>query len=162
MKITVDPFDKTSIDRAIKTLNRYKRTFAYKEKMLRQRLASIGATLVSLEFSRAIYSGTNDVTVRVDDDGTKATVYAEGEAVMFIEFGTGDKYGHGHPMNEEFGYGPGTYSDGPNGKHHWNDPKGWYFGHGQHTFGNPPNMAMIHARDEMVARVTEIAREVFR
>ena len=167
MKIVVNPFDQKSIDNAIKELDRYKKWVQEKEEVLRQRLAQLGATVASIEFSRAIYNGTNDVSVRVDDNGRKATIFAEGSAVLFIEFGSGEKYGGGHPEAEKFGYGPGTYSDGPNGKGHWNDkdasgnPIGWYFAHGQHSFGNPPAMAMLHARDAILEQLTAIAREVF-
>lgn len=159
MKIVIDPFNIKSIDAALAELAKYKKWVLLKEKELRERLTMLGATVASIEFSRAIYSGTNDVSVRVSDDGKTATIYAEGSSVAFIEFGAGAKYGNGHPMNAEFGTGPGTY---PDGKGHWNDPNGWWYGSGQHTFGNPPAMAMVHARDKIVEQVTEIAREVFR
>ena len=161
MKIVIDPFDSKSVSNAIKELDRYKRWVQEKEEILRQRLAHLGATVASVEFSRAIYNGTNDVSVRVDDNGRKATIFAEGSAVLFIEFGSGEKYGGGHPDAGKFGYGPGTWSDGPNGKGKWDDPNGWYFAHGQHSFGNPPAMAMVHARDAMLEQLTAIAREVF-
>ena len=161
MKIVIDPFDPKSVSNAIKELDRYKKWVQEKEEILRQRLAHLGATVASIEFSRAIYNGTNDVSVRVDDDRRKATIFAEGSAVLFIEFGSGEKYGGGHPDAGKFGYGPGTYSDGPNGKGHWKDPQGWYFSHGQHSFGNPPAMAMVHARDAILEQLTAIAREVF-
>lgn len=162
MKIVIDPFDQKSIEDAIKEVERYKRWVQEKEEILRLRLAQLGATVASIEFSRAIYNGTNDVSVRVDDNGSKATIFAEGSAVLFIEFGSGAKYGNGHPDAGKFGYGPGTYSDGPNGKGHWSDPNGWYFSHGQHSFGNPPAMAMVHARDAILEQLTAIAREVFK
>ena len=162
MKIVINPFDQKSVEQAIKEVTRYKTWVQEKENLLRQRLAMIGASVASIEFSRAIYNGTNDVSVRVEDNGKTATIYAEGSKVAFIEFGSGAKYGGGHPMNAEFGTGPGTYSDGPYGKGHWDDEKGWWYGHGQHSFGNPPAMAMVHARDTMVEQYTKIAREVFR
>ncbi len=162
MKIVINPFDKKSIDKAVRELNRYKRWVQEKEELLRQRLAMVGASVASIEFSRAIYNGSNDVTVSVSDDGRTATIYAEGSKVLFIEFGSGSKYGSGHPQAGEFGYGPGTYSDGPNGKGHWDDEEGWWYGHNQHSFGNPPAMAMVHARDAIVEQYTKIAREVFR
>lgn len=162
MKIVIDPFDSKSVSNAIKELDRYKRWVQEKEEILRQRLAHLGATVASIEFSRAIYNGTNDVSVRVDDNGRKATIFAEGSAVLFIEFGSGEKYGGGHPDAGKFGYGPGTWSDGPNGKGKWDDPNGWYFAHGQHSFGNPPAMAMVHARDAILEQLTAIAREVFK
>lgn len=159
MKISVDPFDQKSVNNALKELTKYKAWVLEKETELRKRLAAVGATVASIEFSRAIYSGTNDVSVRVDDTGSVAVIYAEGESVAFIEFGAGKKYGYGHPMNAEFGTGPGTY---PEGKGNWDKDSGWYYAHGQHTFGNPPAMAMVHARDKIVEQVTTIAREVFK
>lgn len=162
MKLEINPFDSQSVDTAIKEVQRYQEWVQRKESQLRLRLATLGVSVASLEFRRAIYNGSNDVTVRVDDDGSTATIIAEGSAVLFIEFGSGLKYGGGHPEAGDFGYGPGTYSDGPNGKGHWDNPKGWYYGSGQHTYGNPPARAMLDARDIMVERFTQIAREVFR
>ena len=161
MRIVINPFNPESVSEAIKELDRYKIWVQEKEKILRQRLAHLGASVASVEFSRAIYNGTNDVSVRVEDNGRKATIFAEGSAVLFIEFGSGEKYGGGHPEAGKFGYGPGTWSNGPNGKGKWDDPGGWYFAHGQHSFGNPPAMAMVHARDTILEQLTAIAREVF-
>lgn len=147
-----------SINEAIKELRRYKRWVQDKERELRIRLAQIGATVASIQFARAIYNGTNDITVRVDNTKSVAVIYAEGESVAFIEFGSGAKYGYGHPQAGEFGTGPGTY---PEGKGHWDDPKGWYYAPGQHSFGNPPAMAMYNAVQEMTEQLTRIAKEVF-
>ena len=151
-----------SIGKAVKEVQRYANWVTEKEAELRSRLAMLGATVASIQFARAIYTGSNDVSVRVDDTGSVAVIYAEGEAVVFIEFGSGLKYGYGHPQAGEFGYGPGTYSDGPNGKGYWDNEKGWWFGSGQHTYGNPPAMAMYNAVQEIAENVTKIAREVFR
>ena len=147
-----------SIDAAIKELKQYSAWVQEKENELRIRLATLGATVASIRFSRAIYSGTNDVSVRVDDTGSTATIYAEGESVAFIEFGAGITYGYGHPMAGELGVGPGTY---PSEKGQWDNPKGWWFGHGEHTYGNPPAMAMYDAVKEITENVTRIAKEVF-
>lgn len=158
-EITVDPLNKTSVADAIKELKRYKAWVVKKEVLLRSRLSMIGATVASVQFSRAIYNGAKDVTVRVDNTGSVAVIYAEGKDVAFIEFGAGAKYGYGHPEAAKFGTGPGTY---PDGKGHWDNPKGWWYGNSQHSFGNPPAMAMYEARERMVEQVTQIAREVFR
>lgn len=147
-----------SIKNAMKEVRKYQRWVTKKEAELRSKLAMRGATVASIQFARAIYTGSNDVTVRVDDTGSVAVIYAEGEAVAFIEFGAGVTYGYGHPQAGEFGVGPGTY---PDGKGHWDNPKGWWFGSGQHTYGNPPAMAMYNAVQEIAKSVTEIAREVF-
>lgn len=157
--IRVNPLDPKSVDNAIRQVREYKAWLVSKEKELRERLAFLGAVEAKITFTQAIYHGVKDVTVDIEDSGNKAVIYAKGESVAFIEFGAGARYGYGHPLNGELGTGPGTY---PEGKGHWDDPEGWYFAHGQHTYGNPPAMAMVHARDEMVARVTAVVREVFR
>lgn len=154
--ITVELSDK-GINDAIKELREYKQWIELKEKELRERLSALGATVASIQFSRAIYNGANDVTVRVEDDGSTAVIYAEGESVAFIEFGAGARYGYGHPQAGEFGVGPGTYP----GKGHWDNPKGWWYGHGQHSYGNPPAMAMYNAVQRMTEQITTIAKEVF-
>lgn len=151
----------SSINSAIKELRRYSAWVQSKEAELRSRLAMLGATVASIQFSRAIYNGTNDISVRVDDTGSVAVIYAEGESVAFIEFGSGIKHGYGHPQAGEFGFGPGTWSDGDGGKGHWDNPKGWYYGSGQHSYGNPPAMAMWSAVQEITENVTRIAKEVF-
>lgn len=148
-----------SVSRAVNELRAYNTWVLEKEKELRLRLAQRGATVASIQFSRAIYNGTNDISVRVDDTGSVAVIYAEGQSVAFIEFGSGITHGYGHPQAGELGMGPGTY---PDGKGHWDNENGWWYGHGQHSYGNPPAMAMYNAVQEITEAVTEIAREVFR
>lgn len=157
-KIIIDGLSQENVANAIGEVRKYQAWILEKEAELRSRLASLGATVASIQFSRAIYHGTNDVSVRVDDTGSVAVIYAEGESVAFIEFGAGITYGYGHPLAGELGAGPGTY---PEGKGHWDNPNGWWYAHGQHTYGNPPAMAMVAARDAMVADITTIAKEVF-
>lgn len=156
--IVIDPLDRSSVNSAIKELQTYKAWIAQKEYELRTRLATLGATVASIQFSRAIYNGTHNVSVRVDNTGSVAVIYAEGSAVAFIEFGSGARYGYGHPEAGKFGAGPGTY---PNGKGHWDSPNGWWYGHNQHSYGNPPAMGMYLAREQMVEQITQIARQVF-
>ena len=151
----------SSINSAVKELRQYSAWVQSKETELRSRLAMLGATVASLQFSRAIYNGTNDISVRVDDTGSVAVIYAEGESVAFIEFGSGKKYGYGHPQAAELGFGPGTWSDSDQGKGHWDNEHGWWYGSGQHTYGNPPAMAMYSAVQEITENVTRIAKEVF-
>lgn len=145
------------VNKAIKELKQYKQWVLEKEAELRTRLAMRGAVVASIRFSGAIYNGSADVSVRVDDKGSTAVIYAEGESVAFIEFGAGAKYGYGHPLAAQFGVGPGTYP----GKGHWDDPKGWWFGSGQHSYGNPPAMAMYEAVQKITEELTTIAKEVF-
>ena len=159
--IRINGISEAAIQAAAQELRRYAQWVEQKEAELRVRLASLGATVASIQFARAVYNGTNDVKVRVDDTGSVAVIYAEGESVAFIEFGSGERYGSGHPLAGQFGVGPGTWSDGPDGKGHWDNPKGWWYGHGQHSYGNPPAMAMYNAVQTMTEDLTQIAREVF-
>lgn len=159
--IVIDPLDSKSITAAIRELKRYKAWVSQKEAELRQRLAMIGATVASIQFSRAIYNGSDQVTVRVDDTGSVAVIYAEGKDVAFIEFGSGAKYGYGHPQAAAFGFGPGTYPPTNPEDPKWDNPNGWYYAHGKHTYGNPPAMAMYSAVQAITEEVTKIAREVF-
>lgn len=142
----------------IKNVKEYKKRLLEKESELRSRLAELGANVASIQFSGATYDGTNDVTVRVDDTGSVAVIYAEGTAVAFIEFGAGAKYGYGHAYADTLGMGPGTY---PEGKGHWDNPDGWYYAHGKKSYGNPPAMAMQRAIERMTEEITTIAKDVF-
>ena len=161
MEITINPYDRNSLDKAIKQLKQYRKRLTEKEAEIVKRLSSMGATVASIRFSQAIYSGDNDVNIHVDWNGNVATIYANGQSVGFIEFGTGARYGYGHPDNSQKGTGPGTWSTGPNGKGHWDDPNGWWFGNSQHTYGNPPAMAMYDALNTMAENIALIAKEVF-
>ena len=165
--VVIDGISGKNITEAVKELRQYAAWVEKKEAELLSRLASLGATVASIQFSRAIYNGTNDVSVRVDDTGSVAVIYAEGESVAFIEFGSGKKYGYGHPNPVADGrpLGPSTWSLDPDvGKRHWDDERGWYIpkdAGGGHTYGNPPAMAMYDAAQTMAEEFTKIAREVF-
>lgn len=147
-----------SIDDFIKTLEERKKWLNRKRDEICEKLATYGVTSASLKFARSIYTGKKDfnVTMKKTDNGYK--VIADGESVLFIEFGAGATYGYGHPDVQQ--YGPGTY---PNGKGHWNDPKGWYLPKdkgGYHTFGNPPNAPMYNTLKELEEELPRIIKEV--
>lgn len=157
-----------SIGKAIKELEDYKGWLNAKAAELTSRLADIGLQVASIKFANADYAGTNDVTCRVEKDGTKATIYADGAAVAFIEFGTGVS----HPEHPSGMFKHGTYGQGKGKRKMW----GYYGEPGTSgkfvrkgakgdvfvTSGNPPAMAMYDAVNVMTAEVTRIAREVFR
>lgn len=163
--------DGSGIDEAIRGVEEWKVRLEKGAEKLAQRLASLGATKASFDFSRAFYNGKNDVEVTSEQSGPATwVVRANGESVLFIEFGSGVKYGSGHPEPGE--YGPGTFP----GKGHWDDPRGWWYetddvGNGRrnpktgkiyaHSYGNPPAMAMYHAVREIEAEFQNMVREVF-
>lgn len=161
--IRMDGISEATIETTVQELHRYAVWMAQKETEFLTKLAERGKTVASIKFASAKYDGNNDVEVRVDSTGSVAVIYAEGQAVAFIEFGSGAKEGYGHPLAGEHGLGPGTWSmdESLGGKGHWDDPNGWYYKHGEKSHGNPPAMAMVAARDAMVEELTTIAREVF-
>jgi hypothetical protein len=160
MIIHID-LNEESVDKAIKQLNAYKRLLDKKTEEIAKRLAEMGATKVSLGFARSVYNGPQNVNVTVENRGNgQYAIVASGETVLFAEFGAGVRYGYGHPEANAFGMGPGTY---PNGKGHWNDPKGWWIpksAGGGHTFGNPPNMPMYNTEQELKKEIDRVVREV--
>lgn len=162
MKITIDPFDKNSINDAIKQLKAYKKDFLAKEEEFVRRLKELGVSVATTGFSLADYDGVNDVLVTETQGGNRALVIAYGETVGFIEFGTGVKF-------QEYSSGGLEYTPpahGTYGKGQGANPKGWWFsqapGNSRHTHGNPPAEAMLTARNVMIEQVTKIAREVFK
>ena len=160
-KKIVVPLSESGIQKIQDELMVYRKWQEEKARELAERLATLGATVASIRFSRAVYTGKKDVEVTVEALPNGYKVKADGESVLFIEFGSGVTYGYGHPEAGEFGMGPGTY---PDGKGHWDDPKGWYLpksGGGGHTFGNPPAMPMYESRKAIEQELPRIVKEVF-
>ena len=154
-KITIDPLSPSSIEKAIRDLESYKRDVKKKADLLCDRLAELGATQVSISYSRVGHLVTNNPMpqIEVTNEGDTWTIHANGEEAVFIEFGAGDRYGWGHP--EPQGFGPGTYNpDSDNWKTGW-----WY--NGQRTYGNEPTAGMYWAKVEMRENLKKLAEEVF-
>ncbi len=113
------------------------------------RMAMIELCEKASEFARKKYSehGHNppSITVGFEPHGTRATIYAKGDAVAFFEFGTGE-YAKGTyqgnlpqsgvPETEEWVY----YYDSPH-KTERNGEKGWKWGHA-FVKGNPAEAEM--------------------
>ena len=163
MKIVINPFDKKSIAQAEKLVRQYKKDFEVKEQEFCRRLAEIGVSVASAGFSTADYDGVNDVVVSMEKTDTGYNVVASGKTVGFIEFGTGVRYPEWDGSDVEYTPPPhGSYGKGQ-GKNPW----GWWFrshdgAMAQHTYGNQPAEAMLTARNQMIERVTAIAREVWK
>ena len=168
--IAVDVFNPASIESAVREIQAYREWIIRKADELAHKLADIGAVNVSLGYARAAYTGDKDISVSVEERGENSyAIVANGETLLFVEFGAGIRFGDGHPMNAALGYGPGTWPD----KHfsynskgelveNWSNDRGWYTPTGVHTYGNPPSMTMYFTAKELRERILEVAREVFR
>lgn len=164
--ITLSP---QSVGRAAKKLKRADAEWNRKIDELLKRLAELGVEKAEVGFSKAVYDGKKDISVSVKQIENGYAVLAEGESVLFIEFGAGARYGYGHPKPMQ--YGPGTYPStkgrrDSEGNFHlnWEHPNGWWTpkeAGGEHTYGNPPSAAMYHAAQDMEREIASIAKEVF-
>ena len=160
---------------AVKALEAYIAKVNAAGPVIEEKLAEYGAEDARLRFAAARYAGTNDVTVATGESGGHATVDAHGEAVAFIEFGTGVRYGNGYPQARpdgivgigEFGKGhgatgkPWTYRGEP-GNAGWpvTRKNGKSRAGVAMTYGNAPNAPMYHAANRMREQAGETAREV--
>ena len=163
MKIVVNPFDPKSVNEAIRLIEQFKKDFEEKEKEFVRRLAEIGVRVAQAGFATADYDGVNDVVVSMERTAKGYAVVASGETVGFIEFGTGVR----HPEWDNTGMDYTPPKHGTYGKGQGKNPHGWWFkqnegGKASHTYGNRPAEAMVTARNEIVDRAIQIAREVWR
>lgn len=159
-----------SIQEAIDRIEAYKKKMEARMARLTERLAMIGAEVMRTTYTNALYAGDNDIEVTVDFDGNTATIRADGEAVGFIEFGTGINYPMGE-YAEQFGAPP----HGSFGKHRGATGKPWAYAGAQGTSGQPiPGRPGIYRTDgngpanafpaavrAMQDEIRRIAREVF-
>lgn len=162
--------DTKDIDNAIRELENYKQDLLKKEKRLLEELAIIGFHDASVRFATAIYDGVNDVSVDIEDTSNGYMIVAKGEAVAFIEFGTGVYHNTGEPYpipRPDGVVGIGEYGKGRGKRRAWyykGEPgtNGEVSSNGVvKTRGNPAAMPMWYASEEIRRSVLQIAREVF-
>ena len=149
---------KINTDDVNKTLKDLKEKISDLSQRLSEDVCAIGAVEASLAYSRtALGERIPDVNITVKkDNANSAMLIAQGKDVLFSEFGTGIRYGNGHPSPH--GYGAGTY---PSDKQNWKNPKGWYYsedGITHHTYGNAPSAAMYNASKKMVESIQDVVR----
>ena len=171
---TINILDGSGIEEFLAGIEEYKRWISEKSEELVTRLAEIGVEVAREEFSLAEYNGINDVSVSFESEGElRKAVVATGNAVLFIEFGTGITYPDGHPDKPSEISPRGTY-----GYHLGSLPNGWRYkeeygrGNGDavpdpkhpgylKTKGNPSNMSLYLTVSQLEQRFTEIVKEVF-
>lgn len=166
------PLSVAGITELERQIERYKQKQIENTKKFLKRLAEEGLNIASAKFSSAVYDGTNDVSVSVEDRGENVkAVVATGNATLFIEFGTGVTYPDNHPEAAKNGMVRGEYGYGYGKRKTWS-----YYGepgtNGQVkvnskgnavvlTHGNPANMPMYETVKELESKIAEIAKEVF-
>ena len=161
-KIHIDICNPASVRAGVTQLRQYAEWINTKAQELAERLARYGLQRVQAGYAAVPYDGVKDYHVEVEQRGKNAyAIVASGQTVLFLEFGSGISYGAGHPLNAEYGMGPGTYP----GQTHVPDPGYWWYtgtdGESHYSAGNAPSMAMYIAGMDMRMEIERIAREVF-
>ena len=151
-----------NLNEVLQDIEAFKKRFEENVTEMVHRATELGRSEASANFSSAQYDGTKDVNVTAKAYKKSGTVTASGESVLFIEFGTGISYPNDHPEASRLGIEHGSWSKGPEGKGHWDDPHGWYYAHGKRSWGNPANRCMYNAAKEVERNAERIAREVFK
>lgn len=161
-KIINVSLDTASINAAVQELRDYAKWIETKADALAKRLAAYGLRQVRVGYNAAVYEQDKHIEVSVESRGENTyAVVANGRDVLFLEFGAGVRYGDGHPLNGDFGMGPGTYP----GQTHVPEPGYWWYtgedGESHYSVGNAPSMVMYMTGMELEREYTRIAREVF-
>lgn len=166
------PLSVAGIDGAIQAVQEYKIWLKERSAALLERLAQEGCEVASAKFEKAVYDGTNDTSVSVEQrEGGARAVVAIGGTVLFIEFGTGVTYPDNHPEAAELGMVRGGYGKGHGRQRTW----GYYGDPGTNgeirvkkngsavviTHGNPANMPMYETVKELRDKLTALVKEVF-
>lgn len=172
MKVVKVPLSPSGIDKLLREVEVYKVWLEQRTGVFLDRLAAEGVEIASAKFAKAVYDGTNDVSVSLEPrNSTTRAVVAVGGSVLFIEFGTGVTYPDDHPEAGELNMKRGEYGSGHGKQSSW----GYYGDPGTNgvlkekangktvviTHGNPANMPMYETVKELEQRLTEIAKEVF-
>ena len=162
--IKVNIFDESSIDRAIDELKKCSKDVKSKAERIADELARIGAKVVDDNYRK---SHEEDYVVyyltQQDIGKSKCLIVAEGENVMFLEFGTGvytddfsDEFEH-DTLPPIFG---GSWSQSEGMGHFRPDHQFWYYNRHKYE-GTLPMMGFYFATKEMKEQAENIVRKEF-
>lgn len=181
--ITIDPYTLEGVQDLIDTLTAFQKGLDAKSEELVRRLTELGYTEVTASYANAAYAGHYDIevdaaSVRKEGNEYVGTVSAHGEAILFVEFGTGilsssapaEEYALADTAISAHGtYGKGYGSrtggwayEGEKGSHAPADTvdikskPGWV-----HTYGNDATPGMYLAWKKIADDFEKVAMEVF-
>lgn len=179
--ITIDVFNPSSIDAAIRELREYSKRVERKTDELRRRVAELIQAQAQAVFNTAVADDTFKIVVRggedtpenprigsvdvtIEDNGNVTLIIAHGEDAVFMEFGAG-VYHNGsvgsspNPWGADLGFTIGSYGKGNGRKEVW----GFRGADGEiHlTHGAPASMPLYRAVQSVSRDIVRIAREVF-
>lgn len=160
MKIKVNVFDPASIDNAISQIKAYRNSLQSKIETIVERLAILGTQVVEYQYGLS----HEDFEVSCITNGNSSMIIAEGDNVVFLEFGTG-VYTEDHSSEMEAeGLPPifaGSYSQTEGMGHFRPDHQYWYY-EGIKYAGTLPTQGFYFASKEIKEQAVEIAKKVFK
>lgn len=165
----------SGIDEAIKEIQQCKKDLPAKARRVVERIAEAGFPVAQAKFATAVYAGDNDVFVVAPRwiDAEHLVIEAMGQAVAFIEFGTGVHYAEQYPIEYtgeglvgrgRFGHTLGKFDTWRYKGNPGNE--GEIIQEGKHkgevlTHGNPPARALYDAGLKAEEQIEAIVKEVF-
>lgn len=172
-EITIDIGDPESIKKAIAEVEKYEKWLEEKTEIFIKKLAEKGVAIADRRFGNTETDGQKGniaVYARKTADGYE--VCADGDEVLFIEFGTGVTYPDNYPNKPAEIAGRGTYGKGHGKRRTWafySDEQPGAYGWNPKgtegliaTHGMPAQMPMYLTAKEVARIAEETAREVFR
>lgn len=153
-------FDPDSIDRAITQLKTYKSTLNAKIEEVITSLAVMGKQIVDYQYSL----GSDPYEVSCIVNGDSAMIIAEGDGVMFLEFGAGVYTSDYTGSTESEGLPPiypGSYSQTEGRGFFRPGHEYWYFNHKKYV-GVQSCYGFYFASKEIKEQAAETAKRIFR
>ena len=144
-----------NIEQALQIVEDYQKRWAEAADKLALRYAEEAAEAIDKAYGGTHVSGDKDyaVTIEIVDDG-KYQVKASGESVPFLEWGAGVTYNPDPVPRPEWVLGIGEYGKKQGRNERWRMPGGHW------SYGNPAAQGFVLAREAVVTRAVDIAREV--
>lgn len=163
MRIRVNLTNRDSVREALKELRDYKKEVSRRANEVVTRLAEMGTKIVDMQFSIVADEDPPEVYCLVN--GNSAMIIAEGENVVFLEFGTGvdvlDKTGDLGMETEGL---PPIYSGS------WSETQGsgvfarhgyWHY-NGRFYAGTTHTLGFYYASKEIREKAVEEAKRIFK
>ena len=168
----------SSIEQAIKELEKYRDSILDKNDLFIKRLSDIGVNAAMLTLSTKgqgdsersasfslSFNSADGLTEGVISISSKPHGNKDGRVFyphLAWEFGAGNYFNPtGNPVSQEFGLGPGTFPD----QTHVTEPGFWYYrdehGDAIRSYGTQATMPMFTACKTIIEEIEAIAKEVF-
>ena len=150
-----------SCDKALRDIEKYKKTIVPKLDEICKRLAEIARNVAQEIFNDPYiaHEGNGGVEVTVNKIENGYSIVAQGESVYFVEFGTGDAATSNHGYTVSVPIYPGSFSEQNAQK--YSEYKFWWY-NGDKLTETPTYAPMYYAGKAIRENAKRIAEEVFR